>query len=75
VMLGGCPFRQVIMSGEGDADAGVAVLGMAAGALAAHWLNLASSAKGLAPLGWPMLGVMAVLLVIIAFAKRGRTAS
>jgi hypothetical protein len=75
VMLGGCPFRQVIMSGEGDADAGVAVLGMAAGALAAHYFNLASSAKGLAPLAWPMLAAMAVLLAVIAFAKRGRTAS
>jgi YedE family putative selenium metabolism protein len=75
VMLGGCPFRQVIMSGEGDADAGMAVLGMAAGALAAHGLNVASSAKGLAPLGWPMLAVMAVLLTVIAFAKRGRATS
>jgi hypothetical protein len=75
VMLGGCPFRQVIMSGEGDADAGMAVFGMATAALAAHWLNFASSAKGLAPLGWPVLGAMAVLLALIAFAKRGRAAS
>jgi YedE family putative selenium metabolism protein len=75
VMLGGCPFRQVIMSGEGDADAGMAVLGMAAGALAAHGLNFASSAKGLTPLAWPVLAVMAVVLAVIAFAKRGRATS
>lgn len=75
VMLGGCPFRQVIMSGEGDADAGMAVLGMATAALAAHWLGFASSAKGLAPLGWPALAVGAVLLAGIAFAKRGRATS
>jgi hypothetical protein len=75
VMLGGCPFRQVIMSGEGDADAGMAVFGMATAALGAHWFNFASSAKGLAPLGWPVLGVMVVLLAAIAFAKRGRATS
>lgn len=75
VMLGGCPFRQVIMSGEGDVDAAVTVLGMATGALAAHWLNVASSAKGLAPLGWPAIGAMAVLLAGVAFLGRRRTAS
>ncbi|MHB1342214.1 MAG: YedE family putative selenium transporter [Coriobacteriia bacterium] len=74
VMLGGCPFRQVIMSGEGDADAFVAVIGMVAGALAAHWFGIASSAKGLSTLGWPALGVMAVVLVAIALIKRERTA-
>ncbi|MHB1342333.1 MAG: YedE family putative selenium transporter [Coriobacteriia bacterium] len=74
VMLGGCPFRQVIMSGEGDADAFVAVVGMIVGALAAHWFGIASSAKGLSTLGWPALGVMAVVLVAIALIKRDRAA-
>ena len=31
-LLGGCPLRQTILSGEGDADAGFALLGMFAGA-------------------------------------------
>jgi hypothetical protein len=53
----------------------MAVFGMATAALAAHGLNFASSAKGLAPLGWPVLAVMAVVLAVIAFAKRGRAAS
>lgn len=74
VMLGGCPFRQVIMSGEGDADAFAAVLGMAAGAFVAHWQGIASSAKGLSQLGWPALAVMAVVLVAIALIKRERAA-
>jgi uncharacterized protein len=43
IMLGGCPFRQVIMSGEGDADATVAVLGMFAGAIVAHRFVIAST--------------------------------
>lgn len=74
VMLGGCPFRQVIMSGEGDADAFAAVLGMMAGAYVAHWQGVASSPKGLSPLGWPTLGVMAAVLVAIALVKRERSA-
>lgn len=70
LMLGGCPFRQVVMTGEGDADAGAAVAGMFAGALAAHRFGLVSTAAGLAPLAWPMLGVMAVVLAGIAWWKR-----
>jgi YedE family putative selenium metabolism protein len=46
VMLGGCPLRQVILSGSGNSDAAVAVAGMVAGAAFAHNFGLASSAKG-----------------------------
>lgn len=46
VLLGGCPLRQLILSGEGDLDAGIAVLGMVAGAAVAHNFMLASSAAG-----------------------------
>ena len=74
VLLGGCPFRQVIMGSEGDADGFVAVVGMLVGAGFTHWAGLASSAKGLAPLAWPALGVMAVVLVGIALWKRTRSA-
>lgn len=66
MLLGGCPFRQVIMGSEGDADSTMAVAGMLAGAGFMHWGTLASSAKGLAPMAWPALGVMAVILVAIA---------
>jgi len=38
---GGCPGRQLILSGEGDGDAGVFVLGMMAGAAVAHNFGLA----------------------------------
>jgi multidrug transporter EmrE-like cation transporter len=74
VLLGGCPFRQVIMGSEGDADSFVAVAGMLVGAGFTHWAGLASSAKGLAPLAWPALGVMAAILVAVALLKRTRTA-
>jgi uncharacterized protein len=68
VLMGGCPFRQVVMTGEGDADAAVTVVGMVAGALAAHGLGVASSPKGLAPLGWPALGLLALVLLNIGFS-------
>jgi uncharacterized protein len=70
VFMGGCPFRQVIMTGEGDADAAGTVLGMIAGALAAHGLGIASSPKGLAPLAWPALFVATLVLVNIGLSFR-----
>ena len=74
IMLGGCPFRQVIMSGEGDADATMAVVGMLAGAGFAHWQGLASTPAGLSPNAWLALGVMAIILTAILFIKRERIA-
>jgi len=46
-LLGGCPLRQTILSGEGNADAGVTVLGMIAGTAFAHNFLLASSPTGI----------------------------
>jgi len=74
LMLGGCPFRQVIMSGEGDADATVAVLGMFAGALVAHRFVIASTGAGLSDKAWPALVIMLAVLLVIAFVKRERVA-
>lgn len=50
-LLGGCPLRQTVLAGEGDTDAGVAILGMLAGAALAHNFQLASSAQGTGPYG------------------------
>jgi hypothetical protein len=74
VMLGGCPFRQTIMGSEGDADAAAAVVGMLVGAGFAHWALIASSPAGLTERAWPALGIMAVVLAVIALAKRSRLA-
>lgn len=46
VLLGGCPLRQLILAGSGNADSGVAVLGMVVGAAFCHNFKLASSADG-----------------------------
>ncbi len=70
VLLGGCPFRQVIMGSEGDVDSFMAVAGMLVGAGATHFFKLASSPAGLAANAWPALAVMAVILVAVALIKR-----
>lgn len=46
VLLGGCPFRQIILASEGSADSGITVLGMFAGAAFAHNFMLASTPQG-----------------------------
>ena len=44
VLLGGCPLRQLVLSGEGNTDSAITVLGLAIGAAFAHNFGLASSA-------------------------------
>ncbi len=44
VLLGGCPLRQLILTGEGNGDSAVTVLGMLVGAAFAHNFKLAGSA-------------------------------
>lgn len=46
VLLGGCPLRQLILSGGGNSDSSMAVLGMVVGAAFCHNFGLASSTDG-----------------------------
>jgi len=62
VMLGGCPFRQTMMAGEGNTDAGLTFTGMLVGAAFAHNFGLASSPKG------PTAGGMIAVVVGLVFA-------
>jgi YedE family putative selenium metabolism protein len=50
-LAGGCPGRQLILSGEGDGDAAIFTLGVIVGGAFAHNFNLASSATGASPYG------------------------
>ena len=45
-LLGGCPLRQLILSGEGNIDSVITVIGMVVGAAFVHNFGLASSASG-----------------------------
>lgn len=64
-MAGGCPGRQIFLSGEGDGDAAIFVIGMLVGAGLAHNFNLASSAAGPSPYGpVAVIGGIFVCLVL-----------
>lgn len=52
-LAGGCPGRMLIMSGEGDNDAGVFFVGMLVAAAFAHNFSLASSGAGVGAFGIP----------------------
>jgi hypothetical protein len=75
VLMGGCPLRQLVMAGEGDADAGAALAGMVAGALFAHGAGFASSPKGPAPGAMALLAGLALVAVGLAFWTRARAMS
>lgn len=46
VLIGGCPLRQLILSGEGNTDSVISVMGMMVGAAICHNFGLASSGAG-----------------------------
>lgn len=56
VLIGGCPFRQLIKAGEGDADAGLTVVGMLLGGGLVQTWGIAATAAGV-----PLAGKAAVL--------------
>ncbi len=66
VMLNGCPFRQMVMSGNGNVDAGITVLGMLAGSALAHNCVMAAS-----PAGVPLKGKLVVIEGIIVLLAIG----
>lgn len=69
-LAGGCPGRQFFMSGEGDADAAVFVLGMLVGAALAHNLNIASSAQGPSVYGPGAVVLGMVVCVVLGLTMR-----
>jgi len=83
-LAGGCPGRQLFLSGEGDGDAAVFVIGMIAGAAFAHNFALAGApdklVDGVLTVGGVSIyGQAAVLLgiiicVVLGFAMRERPA-
>jgi len=62
-LVGGCPLRQLILTGEGDTDAGVTILGLFAGAAFAHNFGLASSGTGPSALG-PVAVILSLAVTI-----------
>ncbi len=65
VLVGGCPFRQLIKAGEGDTDAGLVVVGMLLGAGLVQSMGIAATAAGVS-----LAGKVAVLAGL-AMARGG----
>ncbi|WP_298268850.1 YedE family putative selenium transporter [Geobacter sp.] len=64
VLIGGCPFRQLIKAGEGDADAGLVVVGMfIGGALVQSW-GIAATTAGVSLAG--KVAVLAGFFLLLA---------
>ena len=60
-LAGGCPGRQIFLSGEGDGDAAIFVLGMLTGAAVSH--NFLMAGKGLLAPYAVVLGLVVVCII------------
>lgn len=67
ILLGGCPMRQLVLSGEGNVDSAVTILGLFVGAAFCHNLKFASSAEGPTPNGMVAVVVCLVILAVISY--------
>lgn len=66
VLLGGCPLRQLVLAGEGNADSAITVLGLIVGAAFAHNFGLASSGAGPTANGKIAVIIGIVVVAVIA---------
>ncbi|MBE6008787.1 MAG: YedE-related selenium metabolism membrane protein [Lachnospiraceae bacterium] len=66
VLLGGCPLRQLILAGEGNADSAITILGLIVGAAFCHNFGLASSGAG--PTANGQIAVIIGLIVVLVIA-------
>ena len=68
-LLGGCPLRQLVLTGEGNTDSAFTFLGLFAGAAFAHNFALAASGKGPSSNGKIAVIIGLVVVTIIAVAN------
>lgn len=74
VVIGGCPFRQLVKTGEGDTDAALAVAGMfAGGAIVQSW-GIAATAAGVSTVGKLAVLVGLVFVLLLSLLMRNRQA-
>lgn len=69
-LLGGCPLRQLILSGEGDMDAAAVVVGMIVGAAFCHNFMLAASPAGVGNYGQIACVIGIILMGWIGYSYR-----
>lgn len=73
-LAGGCPGRQLMMSGEGDGDAAIFALGMIVGAGFAHNFNTAASPAGPGPYSAAAVIVGLAFCVVLGLTMREQAA-
>jgi YedE family putative selenium metabolism protein len=71
-MIGGCPFRQTILSGYGNTDSGISILGMLVGTAIAHNFLLAAKPSGATSNAMVSVVIGIVLLVLIGLMNRDK---
>lgn len=71
--IGGCPLRNLVLSGEGDTDAAMTVMGYIAGAAIAHNFLTASSPAGVGDWGPTAVVLGWVFCIAIGFLMREKT--
>ncbi|MBW2504810.1 MAG: YedE-related selenium metabolism membrane protein [Deltaproteobacteria bacterium] len=74
VLIGGCPFRQLVKAGEGDVDAGLAVVGMLLGGGIVQSWGMAATAAGVSLPGKTAVlsGLVFILGISLLFRDRVR---
>lgn len=72
ILLGGCPLRQLVLSGEGNTDSAVTILGLFVGAAFCHNFGLASSAAGPTANGKIAVIIGIVVVAVIAVSNTFR---
>lgn len=72
VLLGGCPLRQLVLSGEGNTDSVITVIGLMVGAAFCHNFGLASSGEGPTANGKIAVIIGIVVVAVIACANTFR---
>jgi YedE family putative selenium metabolism protein len=73
-LAGGCPGRQLFLSGEGDGDAAIFATGMIVGAGFSHNFSLASSTTGPGPFGPISVVIGLIFCIVLGFTMRERMA-
>ena len=72
VLLGGCPLRQLVLSGEGNTDSAITIVGLLVGAAFAHNFGLASSGEGPTNNGKIAVIIGVLVVAVIAYVNTFR---
>lgn len=72
VLLGGCPLRQLVLSGEGNTDSAITIIGLIVGAAFCHNFGLASSGEGPTLNGKITVIIGIIVVAVIAYVNTFR---